>query len=241
MAGYNEQAVVRGVQATMRSPTLALVTPTFFPELIGTPHYATDIARWFSGRGWRVQVVTAQPFYPQYARYPEVSEVEITANVEAAGSLVARQVNRLADTGAKVIISTIPDVGFSPYALAQKAAHIDTDRQALIQRLVEKFNTALKLQLDNDGKRIGLVLLDEAVRQVVNFPGTHGIQNGTLPVCDLSKSQLTPPSILDCTEFTLIINGTGAAFLWADDRHLSYGGQQMLGNLAASRAKNNPF
>ena len=177
----------------------------------------------------------------QYAQYPNLSEIDISANVEAAGTLVGRQVNRLADTGAKVIIATIPDVGFSPYAIAEKAAHIDTDRQALIQRLVEKFNTALKLQIDNDGTRIGLVQFDETVRSVAKFPGTNGIQNATTGVCDLSKSQLTPPSILDCTEFTLIINGTGVAFLWADDRHLAFGGQQLLGQLAASRARNNPF
>ena len=81
----------------------------------------------------------------------------------------------------------------------------------LIQRLVVNFNEALKLELINDGRRIGLVLLDEAVRQVVNFPGTYGILNSSMPVCDLSKSQLTPPSILDCTEFTLIIGGTGSS------------------------------
>ena len=186
-------------------------------------------------------LVGANDVLAEYTRYPDISEVEITTNVEAAGTLVGRQVNRLADTGAKVIIATIPDVGLSPYARAQKAAHIDTDRQELIQRLVEKFNTALKLQIDNNGKQIGLVLLDEAVRQTVNSPGAHGIQNSFLPVCDLSKSQLTPPSILDCTEFTLIINGTGDTFLWADDRHMSYGGQLMLGQLATDRALNNPF
>ena len=177
----------------------------------------------------------------QYAQYPSISEVDITANVEAAGTLVGKQVNRIADTGAKVIISTIPDVGYSPFAIAEKVSHIDTDRQELIKRLVEKFNTALKLQIDNDGHKIGLVLLDEAVRQTVNSPGAHGIQNSFLPVCDLSKSQLTPPSILDCTEFTLILNATSTTYLWADDRHMSYGGQQILGQLASSRAVNNPF
>ena len=186
-------------------------------------------------------LVGANDVLSQYLQYPDISEVEISANVEAAGALVGQQVNRLASTGAKVLISTIADVGLSPFAIAEKAAHIDTDRQELIKRLVEKFNTALKLEIDNDGTRIGLVQLDEAVRQVVKFPGTAGILNGTTAVCDLSKSQLTPPSILDCTEFTLIINGGGASFLWADDRHLSFGGQQMLGQAAVSRAHGNPF
>jgi outer membrane lipase/esterase len=177
----------------------------------------------------------------QYQQYPTVSEVQLTANVEAAGRLVGSQVNRLANSGPRVIISTIPDISFSPYAIAEKAAHIDTDRQELIERLVDAFNTSLKLALENDGHKIGLVQLDEAVRQVVNFPGTYGIVSSSLAVCDLSKSQLTPPSTLDCTEFTLIPFGSGATFLWADDRHLSSGGQAMLGDLAVSRALNNPF
>ena len=186
-------------------------------------------------------LVGANDVLAQYQQYPTVSEVDLTANVEAAGTLVARQVNRIADAGAKVIIATIPDVSLSPFGIAEKAAHIDTDRQALIRRLVDAFNTALKLQLENDGHKIGLVLLDEAVRQVVKFPGSHGILDGSHAVCDLSKSQLTPPSTLDCTEFTLIPFGSGATFLWADDRHMSSGGQAMLGQLAASRALNNPF
>lgn len=178
----------------------------------------------------------------QYAQYPSISEVDLTANVETAGREVARQVNRLAEeTDARIIVSTIPDVAYSPYAFAEKASHIDTDRQQLIQRLVVAFNTALKLELLNDGRRIGLVLLDEAVRQTFNFPGSHGITNSTVAACDLSKSQLIPPSTLDCTEFTLVPNVAAATSLWADDRHLASGGQLMLGNLASNRARNNPF
>ena len=186
-------------------------------------------------------LVGVNDIFAQYQQYPTVSEVQLTANVEAAGRLVGREVNRLANAGPRVLIATLPDVSFSPYAIAEKAAYIDTDRQELIQRLVDAFNTSLKLELENDGHKIGLVLLDEAVRQVVNFPGTYGIVNSSQAVCDLSKSQLTPPSTLDCTEFTLIPFGSGATFLWADDRHMSSGGQAMLGQLAASRALNNPF
>ena len=186
-------------------------------------------------------LVGANDVLTEYTQYPAVSEVQLTANVEAAGTEVGRQVNRLAGMGAKVIIATIPDVGDSPYAIAEKAAHIDTDRRALIQRLTLKLNTALRGEITNDGRRIGLVLLDEAVKQVVKFPGLNGITNSTTAVCDLSKSSQVPPSILDCTDFTLIAGGSSGAFLWADDRHLSFGGQNLLGNLAAQRARNNPF
>lgn len=186
-------------------------------------------------------LVGANDVLAQYEQYPTLSEPEITANVDAAGAEVGRQVNRLAAAGAKVIVATIPDVSLSPYAIAQRAAHIDTDRQRLIQRLVDAFNVSLKLAIDNDGHKIGLVLLDEAVRQVEKFPGTRNIVNSTDAVCDLTRSQLTPPSVLDCTEFTLIPDGAGDTYLWADDRHLSSGGQRILGQLAVDRALNNPF
>lgn len=48
---------------------LTLVTPTFYPEPTGTPHYATDLAQWFDARGWKVRVVTAQPYYPLFELY----------------------------------------------------------------------------------------------------------------------------------------------------------------------------
>ncbi len=186
-------------------------------------------------------LVGANDVLAQYSQYPNVSEVELTSDIEAAGEEVGRQVNRLADLNAKVIISTIPDVSLSPFAIAEKAGHIDTDRQALILRLVTAFNSSLRLKIINDGRRVGLVQLDESVRQVHKFPGTAGILNSTVAVCDLSKSNLVPPSILDCTAATLIVNGNASSYLWADDRHLSYGGQQLLGNLATTRARNNPF
>jgi hypothetical protein len=59
-------------------------------------------------------------------------------------------------------------------------------------------------------------------------------------VCDLSRSQLTPPSSLDCTAQTFVPNGS-PAYLWADELHLSATGQSSLGSLAVSRAQNNPF
>ena len=186
-------------------------------------------------------LVGANDVLNQYAQYPSVSEAVLTANVIAAGVATGNQVNRLAALGAKVIVSTIPDVGFSPYALAEKAAHIDTDRQQLIVRLTKAFNDSLRGTIVNDGRLIGLVLMDEIVEGVAKFVGLNGFTNATTGVCDLSQSVLVPPSILDCTNLTLVAGGSPSAYLWADDRHLSSGGQAALGNLAASRARNNPF
>jgi len=176
----------------------------------------------------------------QYSLYPTLSEVEITDNIRLAGAEVARQLNRLADGGAKVLIATIPDMGFTPFAYAEKAAHADTDRAALLTRLSQRFNAALRNTMYNDGRRIGLILLDEIVDTVVANPGLDGITNTTDAVCDLAQSKLTPPSSLDCTAQTFVPNGS-AAYFWADDRHLSASGQLVFGSAAVTRAQNNSF
>lgn len=176
-----------------------------------------------------------------YAQYPAVSEAALSSAAEVAGTLLGEQVNRLADAGVKVLVATIPDTGVTPFAKAEKAAHADTDRAALLTRLANRFNAKLRATIVNDGRRIGLILLDEMVAVIGRFNGLNGFTNSSVGACDLSKSALTPPSSLDCTNLTLIAGAAPNAYLWADDRHLSAGGQASFGELAVLRAQNNPF
>ena len=176
-----------------------------------------------------------------YLQYPTVSEASLTSSAAAAGVAVGNQVNRLADAGSKVLISTIVDVGVTPFAVAEKATHTDTDRAALLTRLSARFNASLRATMVNDGRRIGLVLLDELVSVVGKFSGFNGFSNSSVGACDLTKSTRVPPSILDCSNLTLITGAGSTSYLWADDRHLSAGGQASLGSLAVTRAQNNPF
>ena len=176
----------------------------------------------------------------QYLLYPTLSEVELNANVEAAGVEVGRQLNRLADLGAKILVATIPDLGLTPFGYAERAAHADTDRGALLSRLSQNFNAKLRATMYNDGRRIGLILLDELVQTTAAHPGLNGINNTSVAVCDLAQSKLTPPSSLDCTMQTLIPDGN-ATYFWADDRHLSASGQNLFGSAAITRAQNNSF
>jgi outer membrane lipase/esterase len=193
------------------------------------------------GQGDLVTVLVGQnDVINQYLQYPVLSEPQITANVEAAGAEAGRQVNRLAATGAKVLIATIVDTGLSPLGRSEQNSHADTDRAALLTRLTVRYNASLRATMTNDGRIIGLVLFDELVATLVRFPGLDNFTNLTDPVCDLTKSQLIPPSILDCTQDTLVDGGT-AAYLWADDRHIGASAHNLLGGLATSRAQNNPF
>lgn len=187
----------------------------------------------FSARSLTTVLVGANDVLELYARYPQQSEEQITAELRARGERIAEQVNRLVGLGARVIVSTVPDVGLSPYALQQKAAFTDVDRSALISRLVAALNGRIRVNILNDGRFVGLVLGDEAVQTIAKVPSAFSVTDATTAVC-------TTP-VPDCTSQTLVASGSSAAWLWADDRNLAYAGQARLGVLAVSRAVGNPF
>lgn len=184
-------------------------------------------------------LVGANDVLELYDRFPTVGEADLIAELRQRGDRAAAQVNRLVDLGARVILSTAPDVGKSPFALAEKAAHTDTDRAALLTRMVAAFNLRLRVGIINDGRLIGLVLADEMVQAMVKSPGSFSLTNVTGAVC------LDTAALPDCTTDTLVAGydparGVGG-WLWADATRMAFGGQQRLGLLAQSRARNNPF
>ena len=177
----------------------------------------------------------------QYARYPAVNEAQLSAELEATGTALAAQVNSLANAGGRVLIATVPDLGLSPFAYAERAAKTDTDRAALLSRLTLRLNAKLRANIFNDGRRIGLLLADELVQTVVKFPSNYGYANVVAAAC------LSTAVLPGCNTTTLQpINGAVPAagsftWLWADATHLGPGGHSQLGALAASRASGNPF
>ncbi|MTV24634.1 glycosyltransferase [Nitriliruptoraceae bacterium ZYF776] len=54
----------------MTGPPILVVTPTFTPEKVGTPHYIGDLVAALVERGQTVEVVCQQPYYPEFQRYP---------------------------------------------------------------------------------------------------------------------------------------------------------------------------
>lgn len=168
-----------------------------------------------------------------YASYPQQSEEQLLDAARARGELLATQINRLAAMNVRVIVATMPDVGLSPYALQQKAANTDTDRAALLSRLSAALNGRLRVTMLNDGRYLGLVLGDEMTQSLSRWPEIYGLKDGSTAVCTVD--------VPACTSQTLVAEGASLSWLWADGLRLAYGGQQRLGNLAVSRAVNNPF
>lgn len=159
-----------------------------------------------------------------------VSEADATAAVDAAGAALAAQVNRIAAAGGKVLISTIPNLAQTPFGVAEQLA---TPGSAdVLSRLTAAFNSRLRVGLTNDGRKIGLILLDEPVDSIAR--GVSGFANVTAAACNV-----TPTTT--CTTNTLVVTGATDTYLWADTLFLSPAGQRLLGTLAVSRAQGNPF
>ncbi len=208
--------------------TVADVTAQIDAQVNATGFNAKDLVTVLAG---------ANDIVAQYKQYPALSEGQIIAAVEQAGAALAGQVNRIGTLGGKVLISTVPDVGLTPYALAEKAAHTDIDRAALLTRLTARFNAQLRLGLINDGRMIGLLFADELFQAIVKNPATYAFLNVITAVCDPVKA----PLVTACTTQTLVLAGSGDVFLWADSLQLSPGGHRNLGALAIGRARGNPF
>lgn len=169
-------------------------------------------------------------------------ESDLVAQSRARGVVLANLVNQIAATGAKVLVTTIPDLGQSPFAANEQESHGDFNRIQLLSDMSNNFNRAMRSTVVNDGSKIGLVLADDYVNSAVRSPSSFGYAGDaeTMAGC------LTTAPLPNCDESTLVTdpisNSTGASlFLWADPTHLGSSAQTAIGNQAEVRAHSNPF
>ncbi|MBQ0930017.1 esterase [Ideonella sp. 4Y16] len=173
----------------------------------------------------------------QYALYDGTNEADLIATLTAQGKKLAAQINTVTGTGARVLVSTIHDLGLSPWALKEKA-DVGDDRPALLTRLVNAFNKAMRLDLINDGSKIGLMLGDDLSRAMVRVPSAYGLGDVITPAC--LEANWNSAS---CTTDTLITaaKDKSASYLWADQVRPSSTFHLYLGQQAVSRLGNLPF
>jgi hypothetical protein len=173
--------------------------------------------------------------YERYER-KEITGAEATALAEQAGETVAAQISRITDAGGRVIIATVPDVGVTPYARDK-----GVDARAVLSALTARMNARLLVTIDNDGRKTGLIELNPYLVAVVTNPGVYKYVNVSEAAC------LTAYPLPNCTANTLKAAGpdedatTAFNWLWANSLQFSAGAHQQLGNLASTRAHNQPF
>lgn len=159
------------------------------------------------------------------------------ADLAARGKALADQVNLVANLGAKVLIVLVPNMGQTPLAVTEDG--LVAGQAALLKALTESFNQGLRLNVINNGRKIGQYNANElvdAIKRAVDNGGSS-FTNATQAACDVALA----PQVQVCTTQTLVTGASGSTYLWADDRHLSPAGHLSLGSNAVSRITGNPF
>jgi outer membrane lipase/esterase len=177
-----------------------------------------------------------------YARYSAGTQslLSLQAEAQLRGERLAAVVNRLIELQAKVIVSTVPDLGFSPLAAAEEA--LRPGSAAALSELTRVFNERLGVKVLLDGRYVGLMQTDLRTQLAARFPGAYGLVNATAAACDPATSTEVPATPLRyCTTSTLVSGATSGSYFWAYGTQLAGGGQAQLAGLAIDRARQNPF
>jgi hypothetical protein len=170
-----------------------------------------------------------------YRQFPQQSRDSLINEAKARGKLLADQANRIANANGRVVVATIFDVGLTPFGQRERQQQTDIDRAIFLGDLTEAFNTSMRLNLLNDGRLIGLALVDETIQQIARFPLAFGYTNVVDATCrnDVARQ--------DCTTDTLVTDANTTQWLWAGDTLLSPGGQSRVATRFIERATRNPF
>ena len=178
-------------------------------------------------------LVGANDVLELYSQYPARSADSLLADARARGRVLAQTVNRLVGLGVKVVVSTVPDMGLTPFGRAQKQAFEDIDRAAFLTSLTAAFNEQLGVSVVLDGRFVGLVQADLQFQAIARSPVSFGIADDITPICNVALPQ--------CTTATLVTGGNPATYLWADSTRIAAAGHAQLAQLAVDRAQRNPF
>lgn len=200
---------------------------------VGAQVEAQVAAGGFRDKDLATVLAGANDIYEIYANYPSLGEDSLLAEARLRGQRLARVVNRLVELGAKVVVSDLPDMGTTPFALAQRALGGSIDRAALLSRLSSAFNEQLGVNVVLDGRFVGLMQAQLRFQAIERSPASFGLTNITQGVCT------TPPPA--CTTATLVPDAALGGYLWADDTRLAPAGHSQLATMAIDRAQRNPF
>lgn len=189
------------------------------------------------------------------------------AVAQAAGEALGAKTKTITAGGARVLLVTVPDLGLTPYAIAENgsstpAAQFEgldcssdpgTNRQKILSVLTSCFNNGLRTKIENDGNKLGLVAADQLIRLIAKTPADYSITDATSALCK-STATFYPTNtcfieFADAAETVVgttydqlntgLLANVSSYWLWAGDIWLSASGQSKLASAAISRAQTN--
>jgi outer membrane lipase/esterase len=174
---------------------------------------------------------------PSYASYTDNPTYKAAiAELTDRGARLGLAITALtADNGPRVVLSTIPMLNLSPFALREAVARPNASVQNVLRDFCNTFNTAVRVNIPNDGRRWGLVELDAMIQAGVDNPGTYGLTNWTQAACSAA--------LPNCNNVPadLVANANASTWLWASELWIGWRAQYYLGTFARGRVLGNPF
>ena len=133
----------------------------------------------------------------------------------------------------KVLMLTVPDMSYSPFGYTE-AQRGDFDRAKLLSDMSTQFNLGLRSNILNDGSKIGLVLVDDLVRNAVRSPGSFGLIALANQTLRLPRHRAAAHLHEQHAAQRPVDGPAGArpAFMWADATHLGSTLQAQIGSQA---------
>jgi outer membrane lipase/esterase len=183
---------------------------------------------------YRDQYVPDPAYAANYKANPTYQA--IITELTARGTRLGQAITALTDNnGPRVILSTIPMLNLSPFALSEAAARPNANVRNILEDFCNTFNTAVRVNIPNDGRRWGLVELDAMIQAGVDNPANYGLTNWTQAACSVA--------LPDCNNVPadLVANANASTWLWASDLWIGWQAHRYLGNFARGRVLGNPF
>jgi outer membrane lipase/esterase len=176
-----------------------------------------------------------------YGQYPAQTESALAAQAATRGKALAEQANRVGLSGHPVVLVTMADMGLSPFA---RTAGIDAQR--VLSVLSREFNSAIHVNLLQDGRRVGIVFGEAEMQNATEVPSSYGYENVLFAACVESAplpTCTTDTMVLPDLPATSVDEGVNTAVrsLWADATRPGPSFQSRIGSLVLTRARNNPF
>lgn len=202
--------------------------------------FATQINTYVQGTGFQSSdlvtvLVGMHDVMDLYQLYDGTNQAALAAAAQDKGDQLGAATLQIVGTGARVIISTIPDMGLTPYALQQKA-DVGDDRPGVLSALTDAFNKGMRLKFINlDGSQLGLLMADDLVRGAVAHPGVYSLTNATQAACTTALPNCSTDTVVDAAA------NTSNTYLWADELHPGATFHTQLGLQAVNRVNSLPF
>ena len=148
---------------------------------------------------------------------------DVVSGAEQAGKDLAAQVRRLvAAGGTHVVVSGTYNVGKSPYAAA-------LGETALLSQASTKFNTALLVNIVDQGANVLYIDAEYYLNLLINQPTSYSFTNSTAAAC-------TGPAET-CTSATLVPGTDYTKFVFADNKYPTPAAHAAFGLYAYNKMK----